>query len=371
MVSAVVLLGKINSPGFQKSKGLINVSSAASAATVKPLFATDYERELAALKTSLGGRAYDHMADVASYTVDGEWIGDEADLLLWLKRKGCLTKDQEAQYMNNLNVVPWEKVADADLGAMMKKSGNKYVFLQVSIDGSVIGRLVFELFAKLAPKTCTNFEALCTGDMGKSKEGVILSYKGCPIHRIKKGGWMQSGDIVAGDGSSGTPAIGGPVPDESFQTAHDVPGVLGMCNIGHHTAGSQFYVTLRAQASLDKSYVAFGRLVDGSKLLEFLGEMEVVADRPLADLVISDCGAFAAGISAADEDKAAAKLQAIQRSRNARAEIQQRQQAAAKVQAAKRGQRQRAQKKKEDQAAAKMQAMQRGKRTRKNKAGGE
>ena len=58
-------------------------------------------------------------------------------------------------------------------------------------------------------------------------------------------------------------ALGGPIPDESFEICHDQPGVLGMCNNGHHTAASQFYVTLRASVSLDKSYVAFGRLIDG------------------------------------------------------------------------------------------------------------
>jgi len=252
---------------------------------------------------------------------------------------------------------------------MMKAAGNKYVFLEVSIDGSVVGRLVFELFSKLAPKTCENFEALCTGERGKSKGGVILSYKSCPIHRIKKGGWIQGGDIVNMDGSGGCTAIGGPIPDESFELSHDEPGVLGMCNVGHHTSGSQFYVTLRSQTSLDKQYVAFGRLIDGTKLLQFLGDMETVADRPLADLSISSCGNFSpASVSNAEEDKAAAKLQAIQRSRQARIEIQQRQQAAAKVQAAKRGQRLRAEKKKEAAAATKVQAMQRGKRTRKAKA---
>jgi len=87
---ACVCIGKVNTPAFQKCKALIAASSAASVATIKPLFATDYEKELSSLKTSIGGRAYDHTADVAAYTEDGEWIGDDAELLLWLKRKGCV-----------------------------------------------------------------------------------------------------------------------------------------------------------------------------------------------------------------------------------------------------------------------------------------
>ena len=58
---------------------------------------------------------------------------------------------------------------------------------------------------------------------GTSKEGVVLSYKGCPIHRIKKGGWIQGGDIVQMDGSSGAAALGGLVPDESFQYSPPSP----------------------------------------------------------------------------------------------------------------------------------------------------
>lgn len=46
--------------------------------------------------------------------------------------------------------------------------------------------------------------------------------------------------------------------DENFSVPHNKRGVLGMVNKGHHTNGSQFYITLQATPYLDKKYVAFG-----------------------------------------------------------------------------------------------------------------
>ncbi|KAM0061269.1 putative peptidylprolyl isomerase [Helianthus debilis subsp. tardiflorus] len=43
---------------------------------------------------------------------------------------------------------------------MSKK--NPLVYLDVSIDGDPIERMVFELFSDTVPKTAENFQALCT-----------------------------------------------------------------------------------------------------------------------------------------------------------------------------------------------------------------
>lgn len=46
--------------------------------------------------------------------------------------------------------------------------------------------------------------------------------------------------------------------DENFSIPHNKRGVLGMVNKGHHSNGSQFYITLQATPYLDRKYVAFG-----------------------------------------------------------------------------------------------------------------
>ena len=68
------------------------------------------------------------------------------------------------------------------------------VFLDVSYDGKSVGRLVFELFDELLPRTCHNFRQLCGGRSGVSdRTGTVLWYAGTPVHRIVRGGWLQAG----------------------------------------------------------------------------------------------------------------------------------------------------------------------------------
>lgn len=168
-----VLLGKANAPEFQQAKALVGSSLVAPLATLRPLFPSDFERELSTLRKSLGGKAYVHPASsaVAAYTMRGEWVGDVEDLLLWLKRKGCVAQAASLQGDGKSN---WEALAEEQMKELIKSSGNKYTFMELSIDGSVVGRLLFELFVKLAPRSCENFRALCTGENGTSKVKATL-----------------------------------------------------------------------------------------------------------------------------------------------------------------------------------------------------
>ena len=51
-------------------------------------------------------------------------------------------------------------------------------FFDISIGTVPVGRVVMQLFADSAPKTCENFRALCTGEMGIGKiTGKPLHYQ--------------------------------------------------------------------------------------------------------------------------------------------------------------------------------------------------
>lgn len=109
-------------------------------------------------------------------------------------------------------------------------------FFDVSIGGLPAGRIVFELQPELAPKTCENFRALCTGEKGiGQKTGKPLHYKvrgrgvgdrfgwvlsffffllwfnsqGIVFHRVVKDFMIQSGDFSNSNGTGGESIYGG------------------------------------------------------------------------------------------------------------------------------------------------------------------
>ena len=58
------------------------------------------------------------------------------------------------------------------------KSQRSRVWFDISIGGVPTGKVVFELYDDVVPKTADNFRALCTGEKGMGKQGTELSYKG-------------------------------------------------------------------------------------------------------------------------------------------------------------------------------------------------
>ncbi|MXQ85627.1 hypothetical protein E5288_WYG001272 [Bos mutus] len=167
---------------------------------------------------------------------------------------------------------------------------HNFVFLDISIDLYPIGRLIFELYSDTCPKTCKNFQILCTGKAGFSQSGIKLHYTGSIFHRVVRNGWVQGGDIVAGKGDNGESIYGPTFEDENFSVPHNKRGVLGMVNKGRHSNGSQFYITLQAAPYLDKKYVAFGQLIEGTDVLHHLESVPTENERPIQNCVITASG---------------------------------------------------------------------------------
>ncbi|XP_054778642.1 peptidyl-prolyl cis-trans isomerase CYP21-1 isoform X3 [Prosopis cineraria] len=117
------------------------------------------------------------------------------------------------------------------------------VFLDVDIDDQRLGRIIIGLYGQVVPKTVENFRALCTGEKGKSSNGIKLHYKGTAFHRIISGFVIQGGDIVHQDGSGYESIYGGTFPDENFKIKHSHAGVVAMVNSGPDSNGSQFFIT--------------------------------------------------------------------------------------------------------------------------------
>ena len=68
---------------------------------------------------------------------------------------------------------------------MGKGGGNEApktkVFMDLEIDGKKFGRLQFQLYTDVVPKTCENFRMLCTGEKMQGKKK--LHYIGSHFHR--------------------------------------------------------------------------------------------------------------------------------------------------------------------------------------------
>lgn len=73
-----------------------------------------------------------------------------------------------------------------------------------------------ELRKDIVPRTVENFRCLCTGEKGTSANGTQLHYKGTKFHKVHKLFWVQSGDIVRNNGSSGESIYGTLFDDENF-----------------------------------------------------------------------------------------------------------------------------------------------------------
>ncbi|KAM7070870.1 NK-tumor recognition protein isoform 7-T7 [Acridotheres tristis] len=118
-------------------------------------------------------------------------------------------------------------------------------FFEIEINREPVGRIMFQLFSDICPKTCKNFLCLCSGEKGIGKTtGKKLCYKGTTFHRVVKNFMIQGGDFSEGNGKGGESIYGGYFKDENFILKHDRAFLLSMANRGKHTNGSQFFISL-------------------------------------------------------------------------------------------------------------------------------
>lgn len=160
---------------------------------------------------------------------------------------------------------------------------NTRCFFDIEIGGQAAGRIVFQLFDDVVPKTTENFRELCKRAPGEG-------FKGSSFHRIIPGFMCQGGDFTTGDGRGGRSIWGSRFADENFTLKHTKPGLLSMANAGPNTNGSQFFITTAITDWLDGKHVVFGEVVEGFDVVQRMESMGSRGGQTKAPVSIKDCG---------------------------------------------------------------------------------
>ena len=153
------------------------------------------------------------------------------------------------------------------------------------------GDIEITLFPDQAPKTVQNFTGLASGnrewvDPETGEKTTRRFYDGLTFHRVIKGFMIQGGcPLGTGTGGPGY-RFGDEIhPDLRF----DRPYLLAMANAGANTNGSQFFITVGAQAHLNGRHTIFGEVKD-SKSQEIVDAISKVRtgpmDRPIEPVVV-------------------------------------------------------------------------------------
>ncbi|KAL6422631.1 hypothetical protein ACFW04_010691 [Cataglyphis niger] len=144
---------------------------------------------------------------------------------------------------------------------LAEKSQTKCFFdIGLKEEDQKLGRIVFELYDGIVPRTCENFAAFCRGLNG-------FSYKHTPFHRIVSGYWCQGGDVTNFDGSGGISIYGDSFDKEISDLCHTEPGILSMCNNDDGRNDSKFNLTFRCLKTMDGDRAVFGRIISGIRNL--------------------------------------------------------------------------------------------------------
>ncbi len=132
------------------------------------------------------------------------------------------------------------------------------------------GSFVIELYPEYAPDTCDNFSKLVSSGF----------YDGLTFHRVVDGFMAQGGDATGTEKENETHSIHGEFASNGFSTntlSHE-RGVVSMARTSDpNSASSQFFICYDDSCkSLDGSYAAFGKVIEGMETVDAFCEVERV-----------------------------------------------------------------------------------------------
>lgn len=149
-----------------------------------------------------------------------------------------------------------KKPTPAETPNAPEASAKRYAVIETSK-----GRIVFELYPEVAPKTVANFEKLA-GDS---------FYNGTKFHRVVPGFVIQGGDPNSKNSDPSDDGMGGPgytIAAEFNKVKHTTGTVAMARSQAVDSAGSQFYICLAPQPNLDGQYTVFGQVTEGQEVVD-------------------------------------------------------------------------------------------------------
>lgn len=119
-------------------------------------------------------------------------------------------EDELFQKLQQKYVVSGRNLSWQQRSVPLTQESNSTVFMDISIGGKPIGRIVMRLLDQLVPLAAENFRCLCTGEKGVGPlSSAPLHFKGSFFHRVIRGFVIQGGDFTKGDGTGGMSIYGG------------------------------------------------------------------------------------------------------------------------------------------------------------------
>jgi peptidyl-prolyl cis-trans isomerase A (cyclophilin A) len=167
-----------------------------------------------------------------------------------------------------------------------------------------MGTFYCQLRYDLTPRTVANFITLADGskswlDYSHARLVQQPFYNGLTFHRVIAGFVIQAGS----PNGMGTDDPGYAFNNEIAPSLNNnSAGVLGMANSGGtNSNGSQFYITLGPQPSLNGLYTVFGNVVEGLNVVTNIGNVPTdTNNKPLTPVVISNVTILRIGTAASN-----------------------------------------------------------------------
>jgi cyclophilin family peptidyl-prolyl cis-trans isomerase len=149
---------------------------------------------------------------------------------------------------------------------------------EVAVVKTSLGEITLRFYPEQAPLAVANFKGLAA-------KGY---YNGVIFHRVIAGFMIQTGD-PQGTGMGGESLWGGTFKTETNPNLKfDKPGVLGMARTSRpDTNGSQWFITVAPQPSLDGQYTVFGEVAKGMDVVNSIAKTATDPnDRPKSPIRI-------------------------------------------------------------------------------------